>query len=196
MRPSLCFCLCLGLLAPQPLWAAEYSIDPSHAFIEFRTKHLGFSWLYGRFNRLQGDFSWDSARPETSRISVVIDTRSLDSNHAERDKHLRSDKFLDTRRYPEARFVSQQYRGNAQNGVLSGRFTLHGVSRDIDIPVSLIGEGADPWGGYRAGFEGHITLDVREYGIIYDVGPGGHLIELFLAIEGVREKLGRKRSKR
>ncbi|HSS65338.1 MAG TPA: YceI family protein, partial [Gammaproteobacteria bacterium] len=36
--------------------AAEYKIDPAHSFVEFRAVHLGYSWLYGRFNVVSGEF--------------------------------------------------------------------------------------------------------------------------------------------
>lgn len=175
-------------LLSQPVEAARYTLDPTHTFIEFRAKHLGYSWLYGRFNRIEGKLTWDESRPHASRISVTIDMDSLDSNHAERDKHLRSDDYLDVHTYPEATFVSERYEGDADKGTLHGVLTLHGVEKALSIPVRRIGEGHDPWGGYRVGFEGQITLDAFDFGMDYDVGPDGNLIELFLGIEGVRQK--------
>ncbi|MCB1736569.1 MAG: YceI family protein, partial [Gammaproteobacteria bacterium] len=80
------------LLALTPLAHADkYQIDTkgAHAFIQFRIKHLGYSWLYGRFNTFDGWFSYDEANPDASQVEVNIDTASVDSNHAERDKHLR-----------------------------------------------------------------------------------------------------------
>ena len=88
--------------------AADYIVDTkgAHAFVQFRVMHLGYSWLYGRFNEFNGDFSYDPKVPEKSEIRVTIDTTSVDSNHAERDKHLRGEKFLDVAKFPEATFVS------------------------------------------------------------------------------------------
>ncbi|WP_352284762.1 YceI family protein, partial [Pseudoalteromonas sp. Q18-MNA-CIBAN-0097] len=70
--------------------AADYVIDTKggHASVNFKIKHLGYSWLYGRFNTFDGTFSYDAKNPDASKIMVNIDTTSLDSNHAERDKHL------------------------------------------------------------------------------------------------------------
>ena len=77
--------------------AADYLIDTkgSHAFIQFKIAHLGYSWLLGRFNTFSGEFSYDENNPSTARIKVDIDTASIDSNHAERDKHLRGEDFLE-----------------------------------------------------------------------------------------------------
>ena len=85
----------ISLFLTLPAHAAEYKLDPAHSFIEFKINHLGISMLHGRFNHLSGELSYDSASPSDSRIKIDIDPASVDTNHAERDKHLRSDDFLD-----------------------------------------------------------------------------------------------------
>ena len=177
--------LALGLCASAG--AADYEIDPTHSFIEFRIQHLGYSWLYGRFNALAGTFSYDAGAPEASSIAVSIDTASLDSNHAERDKHLRSDEFLDVAVFPKAAFTSTGYKGDAESGVLSGVLSFHGVEKSIELPVKKVGAGDDPWGGYRAGFHGTYTMTRSDFGIDYDLGPASTTVEIELGIEGVRK---------
>ncbi len=170
--------------------AADYVMDTekAHAFIQFRIKHLGYSWLLGRFNDFDGKFSYDEAKPAASKVEVNIRTASIDSNHAERDKHLRSDEFLGVDKFPQARFVSTAYKENPdKSAVLSGNLTLHGVTRPVSINVKPVGHGADPWGGYRRGFEGSTTLKLADYGINYDLGPASKEVELFLSVEGIRK---------
>lgn len=167
--------------------AADYKIDPTHSFVEWRVQHLGFSWLYGRFNDISGTLKWDAAEPEAGAIRVDIDPASIDSNHAERDKHLRNEDFLDVSRFTEARFVSTGYEGDADGGTLRGELTMHGETRPIEIEVKRLGEGKDPWGGYRVGFVGTTTLDRRDFGIDYNLGPKGWTVELELGIEGKRQ---------
>jgi len=174
-----------------PAQAADYDIDTkgAHAFIQFKIKHLGYSWLVGRFNKFNGQFSYDEKNLATSKVEVNIDPASIDSNHAERDKHLRSKDFLDVSKFPAAKFVSTAYQAKANNkGVLQGKLTLHGVTKAISINVKHIGQGPDPWGGYRAGFEGHTTLTLADFGINYNLGPASRTVEMFLSVEGIRRK--------
>ncbi len=170
--------------------AEEYLIDTpkAHASIQFRVKHLGISWLYGRFNDFAGRFSYDEKNPAASRVEVVVKTASLDSNHAERDKHLRSADFLDVAKYPEARFVSTAFKdsGGGQ-AVLEGNLSLHGVTRPLSIAVAATGQGADPWGGYRRGFLGTTSLKLADFGINFDLGPATREVELTLSVEGIRQ---------
>lgn len=189
MRPSGLHAAALALaalaLAPFPAAVAdEYDIDPAHSFIQFRTLHLGFSWLVGRFNEFEGEFEYDPEDGEEDQeVEVTIDIDSLDSNHAERDRHLLSDDFLDADRHPEARFVSTSFSGDKEGGMLSGDLTLHGVTRPVTIAVRPIGEGKDPWGGYRAGFEGSVTIRAADFGID---SRAVDAVEIDLFVEGIR----------
>jgi polyisoprenoid-binding protein YceI len=182
---------CLLLSLAGMAQAADYLIDTkgAHAFIQFHIKHLGYSWLIGRFNTFKGDFSYDEADPEAARVAVTIDTASIDSNHAERDKHLRNEDFLDVGRYPEARFVSTGYRAIGDDrGELRGDLTLHGVTRPITIDVTHIGAGPDPWGGHRRGFEGRTSFALADFGIDYKLGPASKDVHLWLGVEGIRRE--------
>ena len=98
--------------------------------------------------------SYDNTNESASKISIVIDTASIDTNHKLRDKHLRDDNFLDVNKYPQATFISKSYKPTSPGkAILTGDFTFHGVTKSIDIEVNKMGEGKDPWGGERVGFE-------------------------------------------
>jgi polyisoprenoid-binding protein YceI len=171
--------------------AEDYVIDTNkaHAFVEFKISHLGYSWLLGRFNSFDGTFSYDEKNPSAAKIQINIDPASVDSNHAERDKHLRSPDFLNVGAHPKSSFVSKSFKelgdGKAE---LTGTFMLNGVTRDITIDVTHIGAGADPWGGYRRGFEGRTTLKLTDYNIAKAamLGPSAAEVELYFSFEGVR----------
>lgn len=166
-----------------------YDIDVPgmHASINFKVNHLGYSWLVGRFDKFEGHFVHDAANPANEKVEVKIDTRSVNSNHAERDKHLRSDDFLNVAKHPQAKFVSTSVTNQADGSkLIKGDFTLNGVTKPIEIVAKKIGEGKDPWGGYRAGFEGSTAFKMKDYGFKMDLGPASAEVYLDLHIEGVR----------
>ena len=177
-------------LAPTPVQSADYVIDTkgAHAFIQFRVNHLGFSWLYGRFNNFEGTFSYDADDLAASSIQLTIDTRSVDSNHAERDLHLRDEDFLNTSRYPEATFKSTRVEATDDGRIaLHGELTLNGVTKALVIDAEKMGEGKDPWGGYRAGFSGTTKFALKDFNINYDLGPAATHVYLDLTVEGIRQ---------
>ena len=172
---------------PMPVRAADYDIDMRHAFIQFRISHLGYSVLNGRFSQFAGKFNWDQASPQSATVEVVVDTASIDSNWAERDKHLRSADFLDVEQFPKATFKGTKYTGDAKGGKLQGNLTLHGVTKPLTLDVQFIGAGPDPWGGYRAGFQARTILRRTDFGMTYDLGPTAETVEFDLFLEGLRK---------
>ncbi len=171
-------------------FAADYAIDKQgqHAFVNFKISHLGYSWLWGTFNDFDGDFSFDAAKPEESKVNVTLKTASVDTNHAERDKHLRSDDFLNVAKHPTATFESTSVKSTGGGTAdITGNLTLNGVTKPVVIAARFIGEGDDPWGGYRAGFEGSTTLTLKDFDIKMDLGPASQTVDLIISVEGVRK---------
>lgn len=180
----------IGLIG-LPALADNYVIDTkgAHASINFSIKHLGYSVLTGRFDTFAGEFSYDPAKPEASTVNVTVDTKSVNSNHAERDKHLRSKDFLNVEKFPEAKFVSKKVVVGADKTSfdLVGDFTLNGVTKSITIATKKVGEGKDPWGGYRAGFEGTTKLTLKDFNIVFPLGPASETLDLSLHVEGIKK---------
>ncbi|QDF76111.1 MULTISPECIES: YceI family protein [Shewanella] len=178
-----------AIMLPMTASAADYVIDTqgAHASIQFKVSHLGYSFVVGRFNDFEGNFSFDSKQIGDAKVNVEIDTASLDSNHAERDKHLRSEDFLNVAKHPKASFVSSSVEDLGQgNFVLNGNLTLNGVTKPVAIDAKFIGEGQDPWGGYRAGFVGQTEFALKDYDIKMDLGPASSHVTLDLVVEGIR----------
>lgn len=187
---SIAATLGLCLLPATTALAADYVIDTKgqHAAITFRIKHLGYSWLTGRFDKFSGNFSFDDKTPAASKVKVEIDTSSVNSNHGERDKHLKSPDFLDVAAFPTATFESTSVTADGDGKAkIAGKLTLHGVTKDIVIDAERIGGGADPWGGYREGFTGKTTLSLADFAIKKDLGPASKTVELILDVEGVKQ---------
>jgi polyisoprenoid-binding protein YceI len=190
--------LALGtaLLSAGQAMAADYTIDKTgqHAFVNFKISHLGYSFIYGTFKDWSGTFSFDAAKPEDSKISIDLKTASVFTNNAERDKHIGSKDFLDAATYPDAKFVSTSVKttGNNADGKLTadvtGDLTMHGVTKPVVIKAVFLGEGKDPWGGYRAGFEGTASIKRSDFGKMMDLGPASDTLDLIISFEGVQAK--------
>jgi polyisoprenoid-binding protein YceI len=189
--------LALGtaLLSAGQAMAADYKIDKEgqHAFVDFKISHLGYSYITGTFKDFDGTFSFDAAKPEATKIDVTLKTASLFTNHAERDKHISGPDFLNVAKFPEATFVSTAVKPTGKNADgkatadVTGNLTLLGVTKPIVIKAVFLGEGKDPWGGYRAGFEGTSSINRQDFGKMMDLGPQSNEVSLYLTFEGVRQ---------
>ena len=179
-----------ALLGAGHAMAADYAIDKQgqHAFVNFKISHLGYSWLYGTFKDFDGSFSFDEKNPEASKVKVSLNTASVDTNHAERDKHLRSGDFLNVDKHPTATFESTSVKSTGEGTAdITGNLTLNGVTKPVVIAAKFVGQGDDPWGGYRAGFEGRTLVKLKDFDIQKDLGPASQSVELIISVEGVRQ---------
>lgn len=170
--------------------AADYVIDTegAHASINFKIDHLGVSYVVGRFNEFTGTFTYDEENPGNNKVEVTVNTASVDSNHAERDRHIRSADFINTSKWSQAHFVSTNYSDHGDGKAeLTGNLTLFGKTREITIDVEKYGEGQDPWGGYRAGFTGTVALNIADFGIEFNLGPAAQTVYMDLVVEGIRQ---------
>jgi polyisoprenoid-binding protein YceI len=178
----------VALAAPAAADTYDFDIKGQHAFIDFRIKHLGYSWLLGRFDKFNGSFDFDEKNSDASKVKVEIDVASINSNHAERDKHLRGPDFLDTAKFPTATFESTAVKSDGNKATITGKLTLHGVTKDVTINAERLGGGPDPWKGFRQGFTGTTKLTLADFGITRDLGPASKDVELTLNVEGVKRQ--------
>ncbi len=160
----------------------------AHAFIQFKVSHLGFSWLLGRFNDFEGEFTLDSEDVEKSTVKVTIDVASLDTNHVKRDKHLRSGDFFDVTKFPKSTFVSTKVEKTGENTAkVTGDFTLKGITKPVVLEVTHIGGGADPFGmSVRQGFEATARIPLKEFGITYKL-PNAEYADIYISAEGIQQ---------
>lgn len=169
--------------------AADYKIDKEgqHAFINFRIQHLGYSWLYGTFRDFDGTFTYDEKDSAKDKVNVTINTTSIDTNHADRDKHLRSKDFLNSAKFPEATYVSTGITKEADDLKIEGNLTLNGVTKPVTLTAKRLGQGDDPWGGKRAGFEAEGKFKLKDFNINSDLGPKSEEVELIISVEGIQQ---------
>ena len=180
------YALAIILLSPAlPGAADEYEIDNSHSYIEFAVSHIGVSIMKGGFNSIRGAFTDGAA----AAIEIEIDTDSLNTHHARRDRHLKDADFFDVKRYPKASFRSTRF--DPDSGELRGTLTFLGQAREAVFQVAQVGAGVHPRdGSYRVGYRAEGELDRRDFGMDYDLGPASWKVQLTVFLEGVRKEPG------
>ncbi len=178
-----------GVYAAEDSGTYDFDNENAHQFITFKISHLGYSWVYGRFNDFDGQFTYDADNPEKSSVNVTVEIGSVDTNNAERDKHVRSKSIFNVDDFPQATFISKRVvlDDDAGEGEIIGDLTLRGVTREVTLDVEMIGHGTDPWGGYRMGFEAETNFRLADFGIPTDWGKPSETVELIISVEGIRQ---------
>lgn len=166
-----------------------YKIDNAHSFANWTIRHVAAK-ASGTFSDVSGKLIIDQDNLANSSVEAKINVLSVNSSHAKRDEHIKKADYLDAAKFSEITFTSTKVVAkNATEGVLTGNFTLHGVTKEISFPFKLLGFGSDPWGGYRTGVEAHTLIKASDYGYTWAAkagSPVGDDIEVTLLIEGVK----------
>ena len=166
--------------------AGEYKVDERHASVIARVPHAGGTSLSTfRFNAISGTLTWDPARVENSKVTVVVDPKSIDSNPVANFPagELAGDRFLNVAKFPEARFVSTSIqRTGPTTGRIMGNLSFMGQTRPITIEASLVGAGRGNR-GFAVGFTGTTRFKRSDFGFTNMLPGIGDEIELLLDIE-------------
>src|SRR5271168_372361 len=145
--------------------ADTYKIDPVHSVVGFTIQHMMISHVNGNFTDFNGVIVYDDKNPSKCSVEVHIKTASLDTRVPARDKDVTSSNYLDAEKFPEITFKSSSVEKKADGYVAHGTLTIHGVSRDVDLPFTIGGTQKDPWGNMRLGAQGGITINRKDYGV-------------------------------
>lgn len=176
------FIVALALIAATafPAAAATWAIDADHTVVGFKIRHMMISNVKGNFEKVQGTLDLNDADITKSKVEVSIDTKSINTNVAKRDDHLRSSDFFDVAKYPTMTFTSKKVAAAGKGKLkVTGDLTLHGVTRSVVLDVEGPSvESKDPWGNVRRGFSATTKINRKDYGLNWNavLESGGVLV--------------------
>ncbi|NGO06947.1 hypothetical protein G5C60_04540 [Streptomyces sp. HC44] len=154
-----------GVELPPP---GPWTIDPAHSTVSAVAQHLALTSVHGRFKEFGGRIEV-AENPLSSSVEAVIEATSIDTGNGMRDGHLRSPDFLDVDVHPKITYRSEGITpaGEAR-WTVHGELVLHGVARSVDLDLSYLGSGPDPWGGVRASFRATTELRREDFAMNYN----------------------------
>jgi polyisoprenoid-binding protein YceI len=187
--------LAASLALAAPVQAAEtYQFDKAHTTVGFQVRHI-YTNVSGKFSDFTGTIQVDRAKPESSTVDFTIQATSIDTSETRRDQHLRSADFFDVANNPTITFKSTSIKANGKDSwLVTGDFTMHGVTKSVVLPVTLLGEGKDPFGNEKMGLETGLTINRKDYGLTWNkaLETGGVLVgdevKVQIAIEANKAK--------
>ena len=106
MRSTSIVSALLICLSPLARAADTYNIDAAHSNVGFAVSHLVINTVKGKFNELTGSVVLDGT--QITEAKGTIQTKSIDTGVAARDKHLRSADFFDVEKYPTINFQAKR----------------------------------------------------------------------------------------
>lgn len=143
-------------------------VDPVHSKIRFEARHLLITSVSGWFTEFEGTVITQSEEFNDSSINLIIYTNSLYTGNKERDTHLRSEDFFNTKHFPTMNFISRSFRVKEKDIEVVGDLKIKDVNEIIEFTVTHIGSAHDPLGNVKAGFEMSTTINRKDFGISWN----------------------------
>jgi polyisoprenoid-binding protein YceI len=158
-----------ALIATTALALDTYKADPAHSSVNFTVDHMVVNTVHGRFRQFEGTITVDPDNGNALKAaSGTIQTKSIDTDIEKRDDHLRSPDFFDAEKFPTITFESTEIKKDGDNQVLVGKFTMHGVTKDVSLPCTLKGPIKSPMGGTIFGLEVNAKINRKDYGLAWN----------------------------
>jgi len=164
----------------------DYTVDTAHTRVGFVARHAMVTKVRGEFDDFEATAHLDGDDPTRSSVNLTIQAKSINTRNEQRDNHLRSNDFLDMENHPTITFTS--------TGVVpvddttfkvTGDLTIRGVTKPVTVDFELTGTENDPWGNFRVGFEGKVTINRKDWGVSWNAAleSGGVLVSEKVTLE-------------
>ncbi|MBC8019016.1 MAG: polyisoprenoid-binding protein [Verrucomicrobia bacterium] len=177
------------LSLPLSAFASTWTLDPDHTAAQFKVRHLMISNVKGVFEKISGTLNLDDKDVTKSKVDVVIDIASVNTNIKKRDDHLRSADFFDAAKFPSMTFTSTKVEKNGTDKLkVTGSLTIKGVTRPVVLNVEgLTAEIKDPMGNVRRGASATTVVNRKDFGVNWNktMDSGGVVVgeEVSIQIE-------------
>lgn len=182
------YTLIFSLFAFSAAAAENYTLDPTHTNITWKASHFGFSSPSGKFGDVTGTLVLDEAKPENSKVKVLIKTASIVTGFPKFDEHLRTADFFHVLKFPEATFSSFKVeKTGADTAKIHGDFTLLGITKRIVLDAKLNKIGKNMFGNHVAGFSLKGTLKRSDFGMRTYLPGISDEVMLDIEVEAIRD---------
>ena len=164
----------------------DYIVDTAHTRIGFVARHAMVTKVRGAFQDFEATAHLDGDDPAKSSVSLTIQAKSISTGNEQRDNHLRSNDFFDMDNHPTITFASTEVEQVSDTEFkVTGDLTVRGVTKPVTVDFELTGAENDPWGNFRIGFEGKVTINRKDWGVSWNTAleSGGVLVSEKVTLE-------------
>jgi polyisoprenoid-binding protein YceI len=151
--------------APSPLPPNGWRVDMNHSAVTFRVRHLGITWVNGKFGGWSAELVFDPANPTAATVTARIPMASVSTENERRDADIKANYFV-VDSFPEMTFVSRRVEPAGEGHLrVTGDLTLRGITKPVVLETEVSGPLTGSR-GKRIAFSATTTIDRRDFGIL------------------------------
>jgi polyisoprenoid-binding protein YceI len=145
-----------------PVEIKKLTAETNHSTLLFSVPiSNGITRITGKFNNYTIDLDYVDGDFTMSVLSATIKAESIDTGINGRDEHLRSSDFFNTAAFPQIAFKSDRIEKTEEGYVAIGKFSMHGVTKEMEVPFVVTGMD----GENTIGISSRFSLDRTDYGV-------------------------------
>lgn len=177
----------LASLTSAALAADTWNIDPRHSSVAFSVRNF-FVPVEGSLRIQSGKILYDAANLAASSVEAVMTVGTINTQDADRDKHLNNQDFFLTETFPTATFTSTSWAAAGENKfTVTGNLTIKDVTKEVVLSVSLLGSGPGNRGRTVSGWQAVGTINRKDWGLTYGASIANE-VSLTINVQGVLEE--------
>ena len=165
-----------------------FDIDSTHTYPTFEADHMGGLSLWrGKINSSTGVIKFDG-EAQSGSVDVLMDMTTIDFGLDEMNEHAMSDDMFDVENYPTARYVGDLVFENGEPIEVSGKLTLHGVTKPVSLKINSFKCMFHPMKLKKAcGADAEGNLKRDDFGVDYAKAFGFNMdVKLRISVEGLK----------
>ena len=171
-------CACYAVLATQAAAEEIYTVDGSHSNLGFKVKHLGISYVTGKFGKFDGKITLEG--DQLTSVEGTVDVASIDTAETKRDEHLKSDDFFSADKFPQISFKSTKVTQEGSKLGVVGELTIRDVTKTVVLQGEWGGKAfVSAWNVHKAGLVLEGQINRKDFGLSFS-----QLLETGQAIVG------------
>jgi len=152
----------LSLSTAQTIWKS----DLSHSRVDFSVSHLVIAEVTGRFTQFDVTLQQGKDDFSDAKLEATIKTASINTDNEGRDKHVRSDDFLNAEKFPEIKFQSTSFTNMGNNAYkIAGDLTIRDVTKPVVLETKYNGSVTDSRGNVKSAFKATTSINRFDYGV-------------------------------
>ncbi|MDR3716590.1 MAG: YceI family protein [Puia sp.] len=146
----------------------KWSLDPTHAELQFKVKHLMISNVSGKITKFDAAVETEDEDFTTAKVTLTAEVASITTGNEQRDGHLQSADFFDSAKYPQIKFTATKYEKEGSDEYkVYGDLTIRDITKPVKFDVEFGGITKDPWGHTRAGLTVEGKINRKEFGLTW-----------------------------
>lgn len=173
--------------------SGAYRLDPRHASVQFRIRHMGLAWFTARFDMKEATLDLDASDPSRSRLIANVDAASVNTGVLNRDGERAFDRqigrALGAERTPQITFVSTAIERTGEHTArVTGDLTMNAQTHPATLEVTFDGDTVDLLRGANRvlGFSAHGEIDRGLWGVNDWDSFTGDIVQIVIEAEFVK----------